>query len=115
MFRGKGPNAGNPGNPFIDDYEFIVPPSSPTASSQPYLQSEPARNGEGEQQQQEPQETDEAMAEAGGPALRRIWGQKNRNNLRTPAGPGRTTLSTMSQSTVHHVCVLHVFCSRGSP
>lgn len=35
VFRGKGPNMGNL---FID--AFTVPPSSPTASSQPYLPSE---------------------------------------------------------------------------
>lgn len=79
------------------------------------LQSKPAGNGEGEQQQQEPQDTDEAMAETGGPALRRVWGQKSRSNHRTPAGPGRTISGTVSQSTVGHVYVLPVFCPKSSP
>lgn len=98
------------GNPFTSATAFTVSTNSPIASSQPYLQSKPAGNGEGEQQQQEPQETDEAVAETGGPALRCIWGQKSRSSHRIPAGLGRTTSSTVcheySGSCAHFACLL---------
>lgn len=45
---------------------------SETQPNHPYLQGKPAGNGEGDQQQQEAQETDETVADAGRPGLRCI-------------------------------------------
>lgn len=53
-------------------------PGTGSGVRRPYLQGKPAGDGKGKQQQEEAQQADQAVAEAGGPALGHLWGPEER-------------------------------------